>query len=257
MKIQATLAIVIGGCQGIGQQIAARLLEKGAKVCIADIQDGGAVLTEFHQQFTSSRVDFHPCNVSKDSEIDDVFAHVREIWGRFPSIVISTAGIIDEHDWQKCVDINLGGSIRVVNAARRFLGRDSGGGGGVVVLTSSISGIQPDFWGPVYSATKHAVVGLVRSWAILQQKPNFEQHGIRFNVVCPGAVETPFLEQTDRALHREWHRNRLHSIQLFSPNEVAEAFIRLVEDDELNGEAIRLTRDLGVHLVQFPDTVYA
>jgi hypothetical protein len=41
------------------------------------------------------------------------------------------------------------------------------------------------------------------------------------------------------------------------PEEIASAFIRFIEDDKLNGEALRLTRELGIHLVKFPDGVYS
>ena len=89
-------------------------------------------------------------------------------------------------------------------------------------------GLLPEDWGPVYSATKHAQIAYMRSWAvrdldldpevhlyssteaIFQEERNFCQHGVRFNCVCPATVDTQFLKQVtpDRVYHASAHTER-------------------------------------------------
>lgn len=256
MKIEGTASIIIGGADGVGKEVVLLILKKGGKVCLADIQDekGQALVEELQQKYGKDKVFYQHCNVCKSEEIEGLFPKATEVFAQKPSILMSMAGMIDEFNWELCLDVNIGGTIRLVNAARKFMGKDSGGEGGCVVVMASISGVQPESWGPVYTASKHAVVGLIRSWA---KEPNYSAHGIRFNAICPGSVRTAFLGQVANAYYLEENKARLNAVHLFEPCEIASGFIQFVEDDTLVGRALCFTRERGTQFFEFVPNVSA
>jgi NAD(P)-dependent dehydrogenase (short-subunit alcohol dehydrogenase family) len=84
-------------------------------------------------------------------------------------------------------------------------------GGGAIVVTSSLAGIAPNPFDPVYSASKHAIIGLVRSLA-----PALSESGVTVNAVCPGFVDTPMLAGIrDHVL--------MHHLAIADPDEVGAA----------------------------------
>jgi NAD(P)-dependent dehydrogenase (short-subunit alcohol dehydrogenase family) len=91
--------------------------------------------------------------------------------------------------------------------------------GGAIVATASLAGLTGMPFDPMYTATKHAVVGFVRGAA-----PSLLARGIRLNALCPGFTDTPIVE-------REL-RGRLPA-PLMDPSFVAEAALRALQDDEV------------------------
>jgi len=250
------VAIIIGGGSGIGKALATTFLQKGSKVCIGDVnEEAGVEVVQGLQKEHPESVIFQKCNVKSQEDVNKVFLAASEKFGKKVEVGVLTAAIIDEMNWETCIDINVGGAIRFINGALEHMGKDKGGEGGALVLTSSTSGVQAEKWGPVYSASKHAIMGLARSWA---DPENYEVHGIRINCACPSATETPFLKQVSRtvARHVEWHLNRLKTSPIFSPEEVVSSYLELIEDDSMNGQALRQTREKGSELIKFPDAVY-
>lgn len=79
-------------------------------------------------------------------------------------IVINSASVMNDRLWELEVDVNLNGVIRGLLLAFRFLGRDRGGPGGIVVNTGSSCSVHPLVSLPVFTATKHAVAALTRSY---------------------------------------------------------------------------------------------
>jgi NAD(P)-dependent dehydrogenase (short-subunit alcohol dehydrogenase family) len=91
-------------------------------------------------------------------------------------------------------------------------------GGGSIVATASLAGLTGMPGDPAYTATKHAVVGWVRAAA-----PGLAPRGIRLNVICPGFVDTPLVDEELRG----WL-----DVQLMDAAFVAEAALRVLEDEE-------------------------
>ncbi|KAG8309972.1 hypothetical protein J6590_072740 [Homalodisca vitripennis] len=102
-------------------------------------------------------------------------------------IVINNAGIFNDRFWELEVDVNLNGVIRGTLLALRFLGREKGGRGGAVVTTASTLGLQPCAAVPIYTATKHALIGFTRSFG---DPFHMNLSGVRVMAVCPGATKT-------------------------------------------------------------------
>jgi NAD(P)-dependent dehydrogenase (short-subunit alcohol dehydrogenase family) len=101
-------------------------------------------------------------------------------------------------------------------------------GAGAIVNTSSIAGLNGAARQPIYSATKHAIIGLTKSAAL-----EYGRKGIRINAVCPGVIRTAMME---RALARDPKRSarvdRIHPIgRVGEAEEIARAVVFLCSDD--------------------------
>jgi NAD(P)-dependent dehydrogenase (short-subunit alcohol dehydrogenase family) len=97
--------------------------------------------------------------------------------------------------------------------------------GGSIVATASLAGLMPMPADPIYTLTKHAVVGYVRAIA-----PHLAERGVRINAVCPGFVDTPIVTSE----LREWILSE--GIPLMQPEQVAEAVL-VVAQSEDTGQA--------------------
>ncbi|KAK8729567.1 hypothetical protein OTU49_008552, partial [Cherax quadricarinatus] len=164
MQIAGSVVIITGAARGLGRAFAETLLAKGAKVCVADIdtQAGTAAVEQLQESYGQDNVIFVACDVTKDDDFLAAWDTGAEKLGTI-SLLINNAGIGNEQNWQKTIDVNLGGCMRGTLLALERMGINLGGDGGVVVNISSIAGLKPTPLGPVYAATKHAVVGLTRS----------------------------------------------------------------------------------------------
>jgi len=98
------------------------------------------------------------------------------------------ARLADEQ-YRRAVGANLDGVVFGVRECAARLMPD----GGSIVATASLAGLTATPMDPIYSATKHAVVGFVRSCA-----PQLEQRGIRINALCPGFTDTPIVAEEVR-----------------------------------------------------------
>lgn len=112
-------------------------------------------------------------------------------------------------------------------------------GGGAIVATASLAGLGPHADDPVYAATKHFVVGLVRSLA-----PPLADLGITINAVCPGGVSTALLDTIGRP-------DPLPDRPFMDPSEVADAVATLLAGDE-TGSAYMVRAGRGAERFVFP-----
>jgi NAD(P)-dependent dehydrogenase (short-subunit alcohol dehydrogenase family) len=180
------VALVTGGASGIGAATAARLAEEGASVVVADIQRdaGEQVAADVGGRFTV-------LDVAHADEWTDVIADVLAVEGRLDVAHLNAGVMTGEGDVRALTDAQidrvLGVNVRGVLYGARAVAPAMTGGGGIVA-TASVAGLigwSPD---PVYTLSKHAVVGLVRAL-----DPQLEALGISVNAVCPGIVDTAML----------------------------------------------------------------
>ena len=95
------------------------------------------------------------------------------------------AATMDDEVWTRCLDVNLSGMFRSVQAVgRRMVQRQRG----AIVTISSVDGLGGHAGRAHYSASKHGVIGLTRALAI-----EWGRHGVRVNSVAPGVVDTPLV----------------------------------------------------------------
>ena len=174
-RLDGRRALVTGGASGIGASIAATLRSAGAEVRTCDVATGAD----------------HVCDVSDEHAVAAMYAALDDDLGSL-DIVVNNVGVagptgpVEEMDpsaFDHCVQINLGGTFRVT---REAVPRLRAAGGGSIVNISSTAG---HFGYPLrspYSASKWAVEGLTRSWAMELGREN-----IRVNCVAPGTIAGP------------------------------------------------------------------
>jgi NAD(P)-dependent dehydrogenase (short-subunit alcohol dehydrogenase family) len=178
-------ALVTGGASGIGAAAARRLAARGAHVLIADRADASELAAELGG---TARI----ADVTDPEALPALVAAAEEL-GPLTTVLLNagiTAGQsgvedLDLAGYRAIMGVNLDhvifGTVAAVPALRRA-------GGGRIVATASLAGIVPMPGDALYTASKHAVVGYVRSAA-----PTLAADGIRLNAVCPGFADTPLI----------------------------------------------------------------
>lgn len=174
--LQNKVAVVTGGCSGIGRAIALRFADAGARVAVVDIADGA--------QFR--------CDVSHQPEVLAVFQAIQKQLGP-PDILVNSAGVAhvgtveqtSEDDFDRLYAVNVKG---VYNCLRAAIPMMKGRGGVILNLASVAStvGLADRF---AYSMTKGAVLTMTYSVA-----RDYVAHRIRCNCIAPGRVHTPFVD---------------------------------------------------------------
>jgi NAD(P)-dependent dehydrogenase (short-subunit alcohol dehydrogenase family) len=202
-------ALVTGGASGIGAAVVRRLADGGARVAIIDRDEQAA--RRIADEVAGLAL---PGDVS-DPDIMPMLTSVAEDrFGRL-DIVFLNAGTVgaqpgfeqlDVERYRAVVGVNVDhvvfGTCAAVPALRRA-------GGGTIIATASLAGLMPLPLDPIYTLTKHAVVGYVRSaGAVLAQE------GIRLCAVCPGFADTPLIAA---------QRDAFADFPLLSADDVADA----------------------------------
>lgn len=187
--------LVTGAANGIGLAIAKMAAEYGAKVVLGDIALEALNMATEEVRKTNKDVLSSYCDIRNMTSIMDMVAMTKGNFG-VPDAVFANAGILgglgapwecSDDDFARIIDINLIGTWRTIKAVLPdMLARGSGG----IVATSSVAGLVGAAGLAPYVASKHGVVGLVRSIALSVAKA-----GVRVNTLCPHLIETPMVDQ--------------------------------------------------------------
>uniref|UniRef100_A0A672GFT0 15-hydroxyprostaglandin dehydrogenase [NAD(+)] n=1 Tax=Salarias fasciatus TaxID=181472 RepID=A0A672GFT0_SALFA len=243
--LKGKVAVVTGAAMGIGQATTELLLQKGAKVALLDVNEtaGNSAKEALDEEHGAESTLFLQCNVESDKDVKDAFRATVETFGGI-DIVCNNAGILNEDNWEKALSTNLAGVIRVGFVALEHMNKLTGGRGGVIVNTASLAGLMPAPVFPVYSATKHGVVGFTRSMAAASVVLGY---GIRFNALCPAIVQTNLLTTMEAQMGQ--FSTLYHLVEMtvrsgvLNASEVAEGALELLTDETKNGEALILKHD--------------
>lgn len=220
-----TVVLVTGGASGIGAAVARRFARSGANVVVADVDEegGAAVAAEIGGRFV-------PADVSRPADNESAVRVAIDEFGGL-DVVHLNAGIasgiavgekFDVDRYRRTIGVNLDGVTFGLDAALPALASRSGGS---VVVTASLAGLAPIPMDPVYGATKHAVIGLVRSLA-----PIWANSNVTINAVCPGFVDTAILTDSTKDTVRE------NGLAIADPAEIAAA-VEFVVSDRRTGNA--------------------
>lgn len=266
IDLRGRVALVTGGCSGIGLATAQILAQSGAQVVVAD----RVLRPQSLELLKPLGVRFYECDVRdeaavargvklaesiSDVELDDGrgAAGVRGV-----DIAVHCAGIvmtgaipeISAESWDACLDINLKGAFLLAKWVIPAMQRR---GGGAIVNMASNAGLLPRAHDPVYSTSKGALLALTRSLA-LSHAPD----RIRVNAVCPGPVSGTRIidEELATAADPTALAQRIISAsplcaahgRMVTCAEVAQAVLYLVSDAALMVTGTALTIDGGKSL---------
>ncbi|XP_060082735.1 15-hydroxyprostaglandin dehydrogenase [NAD(+)]-like [Ylistrum balloti] len=232
MDLTNKVVIVTGAARGIGKALATGVLAKGAKVCLSDINEqlGTTTAQSLATLYGDNNVTFVTCDVRNEDQFRNVFQVTKDKLGQV-DIVINNAGILDEENWEKCVDVNLKGCILGTRLGAESLRKDNGGKGGMVINMCSLFGFVPCPYLPIYTATKHGVFGITKSFAEI---PEMKINNVKFTCICPGAVDTDIITEDLQRLRKQM----LNDTSLMSTDAVVEALFKLLSDSDNNGGAL-------------------
>jgi len=223
-------ALITGAASGIGEAIATALAEAGASVYIADVNEAaGRRVAE-----TLGGI-FLACDVSKEEACRDAAAMVLERFGRC-DVLVNNAGVGhvgtaltttgDEYDYLSSVNVK-----GVLFMSQAFLPDMIERRSGSIINMASIGGIVGIRDRFAYCATKFAVVGMTKCMAL-----DHAESGVRINCICPGRVETPFVqarlrEYADPAQARAAMTGTQALGRMGAPDEIAAAALYLASDE--------------------------
>lgn len=190
-------ALVTGGAEGIGKGVALRLGHEGATIVLLDINK--ELLDNTAKDFEKSGIPVlqYVADVSNETDIAATFADIKKRTGAI-DIVVNAAGIVGPtstsitafktEDFDKVYQVNLRGSFLITKYALQHMTPDKPGR---ILLIASIAGKEGNPGMVAYSATKAAVIGLVKSVG-----KEFANTQITINALAPAVIRTAMNENT-------------------------------------------------------------
>lgn len=193
LKMKNKVCIVTGAARGIGEGIARRYIEEGAKVAIADLELEAAENTA--KKLTGAgpgKAMGVAMDVTDESQVNAGVERVVDRWGSI-DVLVSNAGIQIVHkledfpfdDWKKLLSIHLDGAFLTSKACLPHMYKK---GSGAIIFMGSVHSKEASPLKSAYVTAKHGLLGLAR---VISKEG--AEHGVRANVICPGFVKTPLV----------------------------------------------------------------
>lgn len=219
-------AVITGGESGIGRATALRLARAGYTVFSGDLR----LNPENDRLFADLSIHRQVTDVRRESDVQSLIAMAHTTTGRL-DVLVNNAGIgmvkpiteVTEEDWDRCLDTNLKAAFFGSKHAIPLMRANSQGG--AIVNVASNAGLLPRAHDPVYSISKHALVGLTKSLALCHSVDR-----IRINAVCPGPVGETGMINADLAAARD---PAAMATQFIAASPLARAFRRMITPDEV------------------------
>lgn len=217
MRLTGKTAAVTGAASGIGLECARAMLAEGAKVVLIDraVDKLDALCAELGP-------DAHPLVVDllDGAQASGILPRILALTGQLDIFHANAGAYVggpikdgDPDAWDRMLNLNINAAFRSVHAVLpHMIDRKTGD----ILLTSSIAGVVPVVWEPIYTASKFAVQAFAHT--IRRQ---LAPHGIRVGAVLPGPVVTALLDDWPKAKMDE----ALANGSLMQPSEVAESVI--------------------------------
>jgi len=195
-SLQEEVAIVTGGAQGLGKEMAMGLAEAGAHIVIADLdvetaQNTASEIKELDRDSLALQVD-----VTSKEQVEEMVNQTLSYFNKI-DILVTSAGIgqwrkaeeMSEEDWKRVIDVNLTGTFLCCQAVgREMIKRRKGS----IITISSMSGLIANTPQPQshYNASKGGVIMLTRSLA-----SEWVKYNVRVNTIAPGYMETKLVAE--------------------------------------------------------------
>ena len=195
-NLEGKVASVTGAGRGIGQQIAKKLAEQGAKVAVVDLKAEWCEETVGLVKAAGSEAIGLGCNVAESAEVD---ATVKAVIAKFGTvdIMVNNAGItkdgllmrMSDDDWDAVLNVNLKGTFLFTRAVARPMMKnkaaDGTQAGGSIINIASVVGIMGNAGQANYTASKGGVIALTKTTA-----KELGSRNVRCNAVAPGFIQS-------------------------------------------------------------------
>ncbi|MEO8428645.1 MAG: SDR family NAD(P)-dependent oxidoreductase [Verrucomicrobiota bacterium] len=248
-RLEGKVAWISGATSGIGEATASLFAGEGAKVAL--IGRRVALSRRIAAELKAQGGEALPvaCDVSNERQVRDSIRRTVERFGRL-DILVNNAGMVHvkllhkytEREWDHVMGVNVKSMFFAVKHAMPHLRR---AGRSYIVNIGSISSFVGQALTPVYTTTKHAIVGLTKSIAL-----DYAADGIRCNCVCPGITDTPMLRkhlnvQPDPEAALAGRLRRVPMGVPLTPHDVARTILFLSCEDSSGITGTTLTIDAG------------
>jgi len=243
MQIRDNVFIITGGASGLGAATARTLAAAGAKVVLADVQEGPGqqLASELGGQFVR-------CDVTSEADGQAVVAAATAL-GTLRGLIncagvapaVKTVGKDGPHPldvFQRAVNINLVGTFNMCRLAADAMGKTEAaeqGERGIIINTASVAAFDGQIGQAAYAASKAAVAGMT-----LPMARDLSRSGIRVMTIAPGIFETPMLLGMPAEVQDALGKMVPFPPRLGKPDEYAHLAKAIIENVMLNGETIRL-----------------
>jgi 3-oxoacyl-[acyl-carrier protein] reductase len=242
MRLKDKIALVTGAANGIGLSTTMRFAQEGAKMIMWDVSDKGNETAEKlkedgHEAF------FKKVSVTNQEEVQKAVAEAREHFGRI-DILINNAGItrdrtllkMSKQEWDDVISVNLTGVFNCTQAVAPIMKEQNYGR---IVSASSNVAIRGNYGQTNYVATKSAIIGMTKVWAM-----ELGRFGITVNCIAPGFITTAMTD----AMPEEVRKATIPQIPLGrwgAPEDIANGYLYLASDEASFVSGICLTIDGG------------
>jgi NAD(P)-dependent dehydrogenase (short-subunit alcohol dehydrogenase family) len=219
MRIDGKIALVIGGCGGIGSAICETMLAAGARVMATAID----AVEQAEAGGRMPGVAIHVLDIGDDADVQRLANEIGPI-----DILVNCAGITSrgevafgEVEFLRVIDINLHGSMRTARAFQPTLATRKG----CIINIASMMSFLGSGTAPGYAASKGGVMQLTKSLAIA-----WARDGIRVNAVAPGFIVTPMTDAAIDPAYRARVEARTPMGRWGEPQHIADAVLFLASD---------------------------
>lgn len=229
-RLDGRVAVVTGGCSGIGLATVRRFAQEGARVVIGDLDEivGPEVADEVEGLFVR-------CDVTSAEDVEALFRSAKDTYGSV-DVAFNNAGISPPDDdsilttgieaWRRVQEVNLTSVYLCCKAALPYMLEQRRGS---IINTASFVAVMGAATSQIsYTASKGGVLAMSRELGV-----QFARQGVRVNALCPGPVNTPLLQELfakdpERAARRMVH---IPLGRFAEPEEIASAVLFLASDD--------------------------
>ncbi|ROO23886.1 3-hydroxy-2-methylbutyryl-CoA dehydrogenase [Salinisphaera orenii MK-B5] len=246
MRIEDRCFLITGGGSGLGAASARALVEAGARVVLADIDDTKARETA---DAIGSSAHYVHCDVTREEDGRAAVAAAREHGGGLhglincagigiPAKVLGRDGPHDLTQFSRVIQINLIGSFNMIRLASEAIAAetpDDDGERGVIINTASVAAFEGQIGQASYAASKGGVVGMT-----LPIAREMARHGIRVMTIAPGLFDTPMMAELPEDVRDSLGAMVPFPSRLGQPAEYARLARDIIENPMLNGSTIRL-----------------
>lgn len=228
MRVKDRVAIVTGAAQGLGEGIALRLAEEGAKVAVVDVNQEGANKAAARIQEMGREAMGFNTNVADKAQIQALCEAVAGKWGRI-DILVNNAGItrdamlknMTEEQWDAVLTVNLKAPFLLIQACSKYMAEQKYG----KIVNIASRAYLGNVGQSNYSASKGGLVSLSRTSAL-----ELARFGINVNVIAPGPMNTPMI----KTVPQDVFERMLKTIPLGrigEPLDIANAVLFLASDE--------------------------